>query len=144
MAAHLALVPTSAPKPVPTTDTRLLRVCRQYLALLPHLARLREAHAAAETVAAAVLRDLPADPEAAALWRQCWYTTPASHLSRGVENNERRLAELLDEITSTPAKTEAGLRARLQVWRTVHAADTADLLLDSIMADCRSKRRTRA
>jgi hypothetical protein len=141
---HLVLVTTAAPKSAPTTDTRLLKLCRQYLLGHQHLAHLRDKAATARNVAAAVLRDPPGDPEAAALWRQCWDATPAGQMTRGVEWNEKKLGELLAEISETPARTEAGLRARLQVWRTVIAADHADRMLDSIISDCRSRRRTRA
>jgi hypothetical protein len=139
---HLALVtPTAAPIRTSRTDTRLLKICRQYLLLLQHQASLREKHATAQAVAAQVLRDRPEDPLASALWVRLWDATTAAALSRGVAHNERRLAELLTEIAETPAKTEAGLRARLQVWRTVLAADDADRLLDGIVADFTRKRR---
>lgn len=138
--AHLTLVASSTPKH-PKTDTRLIKVCGQYLLLLTHLADLRKKHARAVVLTGKILRDQPTDPEAADLWRRCWNTTPASYLGRGVEYNERKLAELLTEIVQTPAHTEAGFRARMQVWRTILAADDADLLLDSIAADFRKRRR---
>lgn len=136
--AHLTLV-TSSTKPA-KTDARLVKACGQYLLLLTHLADLREKHARAVVLAGKILRDQPTDPEAAELWRRCWATTPASYLGRGVEHSERKLAELLTEIIQTPAQTEAGFRARMQVWRTILAADDADHLLDSIAADFRKRR----
>jgi hypothetical protein len=141
--AHLALVTSSTPK-VSTTDTRLLKACRQYLAGHAHLADLRQRHVAAMALAASVLRKRPADPAASDLWLRLWQTTPAHYLTHGVACSEKRQAALLAEIAETPARTEAGLRARLQVWRTVLAADEADRLLDSVIADCRSRRRARA
>lgn len=132
--AHLTLV-TTKPQSHPKTDTRLLKMCARYLQLLGHLRELREKHRKALALAETILRDPPADPDAADLWKKCWNTTPACHLGRGVESNERTLAELLDEITTTPAQTEVGFRARMQVWRTVLAVDDADRLLDAIAAD---------
>ena len=139
--AHLALVPT-VPKPAPTTDTRLLKLWRQYLASHAYLAELRQQHVAAMAIAASVLRKRPADPAASDLWAKLWQTTPAYFLTHGIACSEKRQAALLAEIAETPARTEAGLRARMQVWRTVLAADDADRLLDAIVADCRSRRRT--
>jgi hypothetical protein len=134
----LRLVTTTAP--ASRTDTRLLKVCRQYLALMAHIQTLRDKRDRAQALAAAVLHDPPTDHDAAALWSRLWQTTPACFLARGVEDNERRLDGLLTEIVQTPARTEAGIRARLQVWRTVLSADDADLLLDSLMADIRRRR----
>ena len=142
--AHLALVTTTAPKPAPTTDTRLLKACRQYQLEAVNLRRLQDMLTTARRIAEVVLRDPPDDPDAAALWRQCWESTPASHLSRGVGYSEKRLEKLLTEIAETPARTEAGLRARMQVWRMVLAADDADRMLDSIISDCCARRRKRA
>lgn len=136
---HLTLV-TSSNKPA-KTDTRLLKLCARYLQLLGHLRELREKHRTALALAETILRDKPTDPDAADLWKKCWNTTPACHLGRGVESNERTLAELIDEITTTPAQTEAGFRARLHVWRTILAADDADRMLDSIAADFKRRRR---
>lgn len=138
--AHLTLV-TTKPQSHPKTDTRLLKLCARYLQLLGHQRELREKHRKALALAEKILRDKPADTEAADLWRKCWHTTPAHHLGCGVESNERKLAELIDEITTTPAQTEAGVRARLHVWRTILGADDADRLLDSIAADFRRRRR---
>lgn len=128
------------------TDTRLLALCRRYLVELKHLAALQDKAESAQTLADAVLRDRPDDPQALDLWRKCWGATPASYLTRGVQHSEERLADLLEEIISRPALTEAGVRARLQVWRTVHDADHADRLLDSIMVDWPRRRsgRTRS
>jgi hypothetical protein len=135
---HLALVTTTAP--TSRTDTRLVKLCRQYLALLRILDDLRAKRDRAQALASAVLHDRPHDPDAAALWSRCWQTTPACLLARGVEDNERKRADLLAEIIATPARTEAGMRARMQVWRTVHDPDDADRLLDSAMADIRMRR----
>lgn len=137
---HLTLVTSSTPIRTSRTDTRLLKICRQYLLGHQHLNRLRAEQAKAQKIAAAVLRDRPDDGEAAALWQACWDTTPAGAMARGVAWNEKQQAKLLSEISETPARTEAGLRARLQVWRSVLAVDDADRLLDAIVADT-SKRK---
>jgi hypothetical protein len=97
-------------------------------------------HGEALVMAKQVLRDRPTDPEAAALWKQCWDAIPAGYLSHGIQHEERKLTELLAEIIATPAQTEGGVRARMQVWRCILAADDADALLDSIVADCRKRR----
>lgn len=139
---HLSLVPT-IPHKRQTTDGRLLKTCRQYLLTLRHLQELRAAQIEAQAVADIVLRDRPDDPVAAALWAELW-DTRAAPLSRKIEYHTCQLAELLSRIIATPATTDDGVRARLEVWRTVHDADDADRLIDSVMADFRTRRRARA
>lgn len=139
---HLSLVtPTAAPNRTSRTDTRLLKICRQYLLGHQHLAKLRASQQAAETLTQAVLREPDeTNPDAVALWRDLYSNTDAAKFSNGIAWEEKRLTKLLAEISETPAKTEAGLRARLQVWRAVLAADDADRLLDAIVADARQRR----
>jgi hypothetical protein len=139
----LALVSDTTVTRPSRTDTKLLKICRQYLLRRQHLSKLRMSHGKALSMAKKVLRDRPTDEAAAALWQQCWEAIPAGYLCKGIEHEERKLTELLAEIIATPAQTEGGVRARMQVWRTILAADDADTLLDSIVADL-SHRRQRA
>jgi hypothetical protein len=138
---QLAIVTNLTPTRTSRTDTRLLKICRQYLLQSQHLAKLRTSQQAAETLAQAVLRKPDdSDPEALALWRDLYSNTNAARYAGGIEWGERRLAMLLTEISETPACTERGLRARLEVFRAVLAQDDADRLLDAIVADTRKRR----
>lgn len=138
---HLAIVTNSTPIRTSRTDSRLLKACRQYLLGHQHLAKLRASQQAAEHLAQAVLREPDVtNPDAVALWRDLYQQTNAAKFRNGIAWEEKRLAKLLAEISEIPARTEAGLRARLQVWRTVIAADDADALLDNIISDTRKRR----
>jgi hypothetical protein len=136
---HLSLV-TAAPRSRPTRDAQLLKTVRRYLLLIDHLHQKRSWHREAHALAMSVLAEHPDDPEAAALWDRLYANTPAFLFGRGIQYDERRLAELLDQIIAMPAKSEAGVRAKLSVWRTVLAPDDADRLLDSALADTRMRR----
>ena len=49
--------------------------------------------------------------------------------------DDARFTELLAEIVQLPARTEAGFRARLYIWRLIDDAEDAELLLQAITAD---------
>jgi hypothetical protein len=121
-------------------SNRLVSLTACYLTNRATIAELRDRLTSVDALAKSVLGDRPEDPAAAALWDRLCAASGVWQIGARIEVEIKWQARLLQKIAATPARADDGIRGKLAVWRVLHDPDEADLLLDSIMEDCRQQR----